>query len=43
MMRMAEVMLIAGVTAVGYGITQDQKMKRKAKRMSRQLKRKLHF
>lgn len=43
MMKMAEVMLIAGATAIGFGMASDPKMKRKAKRMSRQMKRKLHF
>lgn len=43
MMRMTEVMLIAGATALGFGMATDPKMQRKAKRMSRKMKRKLHF
>lgn len=43
MMRMAEVIMIAGATAVGFSMASDPKMKRKAKRMQRQLKKKLNF
>lgn len=43
MMKMAEVMLVAGATAVGIGLASDPKMKKQMKRMRRQMKRKLHF
>lgn len=43
MMRMAEVMLIAGAAAVGFEMGSDPKMKRKMQKMRRQFKRKLSF